>query len=315
MIITIVNRSKSLSDEDILNALRAINRQIKEDFEPYWSFGATLRLEGAVGKQANKATLPEMRGDAIIYLADKADVEGALGYHEANFRGIPYGFVFTALCKQLEESWTATLSHEALELIGDAQGNLLVQGPHPTDKHKEVFHWFEMCDAVQSETYEIDGVEVSNFVLPLYFTPGEQQGGRNDFLGRLTKGKGLHSFGVNPGGYIGFYDPQTGKHETYSAPDDKKAQERIKIKTAARFGRGYVRKHGDTTRTKEDEHKRVLNTGTTKARGGFSAGRRTQPGSKTAKPKLVKAGGKGGRLISPGKKTLPRLLKGGGKGG
>lgn len=297
MIITLVNRSKSLTDEDILTALRAINRQIKEDFEPYWSFGATLRLEGAVGKQANKATLPEMRGDAIIYLADKADVEGALGYHEANFRGIPYGFVFTELCKQLKESWTATLSHEALELIGDAQGNLLVQGPHPTDSRKEVFHWYEMCDAVQAETYEIDGVEVSNFVLPLYFTPGEQQGGRNDFLGRLTKGKGLRSFGVNPGGYIGFYNPQTCKHETYSAPDDKKAKERIKTKKAAQFGRGYVRKHGDATSAREDEHARAL-----------SSGKETQPIH-------GKAGAKGGRLISPGKKTQPRLVKAGGKGG
>lgn len=299
MIITLVNRSKSLSDEDILNALRAINRQIKEDFEPYWSFGATLRLEGAVGKNVNKATLPEMRGDAIIYLADKADVGEVLGYHEANFRGIPYGFVFTALCKKLKESWTVTLSHEALELIGDAQGNLLVQGPHPEDAKKQVFHWYEMCDAVQEQTYEIDGVEVSNFVLPLYFTPCEQQGGRNDFLGRLTKGKSLRSFGVSPGGYIGFYNPQTGKHETYSAPADQRAQERMKIKNAAQSGRGYVRKHGDATRPKEDEHKRVLNTGSGK------------PDSSTH----AKSGKTGARRISTEKKTLPRLLTGGGKGG
>jgi hypothetical protein len=319
MIITLVNRSQSLTDENILNALRAINRQIKEDFEPYWSFGATLRLEGAVGKSANKATLPEMRGDAIIYLADKADVGDVLGYHEANFRGIPYGFVFIELCKKLKESWTVTLSHEVLELIGDAQGNLLVQGPHPSDARKEVFHWYEMCDAVQEQTYEIDGVEVSNFVLPLYFTPGEQQGGRNDFLGRITKGKSLRSFGVSPGGYIGFYDPQTGKHETYSAPADKRAQERIKIKNDAQSGRGYVRKRGDATRPKEDEHKRVLNTGhsATHAKSGKTGARRVAPENKTATNKLVKgkAGGKGGRLINTEKVTLPKLRTGGGKGG
>ena len=40
-----------------------------------------------------------------------------------------------------------------------------------------------MCDAVQAESYTIDEVEVSNFVLPLYFTGGEELGG-NDFLGR-----------------------------------------------------------------------------------------------------------------------------------
>ena len=89
MIITIVNRSKTITDEQVLNVIRAINRQVSEDFEPYWSFGARLRLEGSVGIQADKQKLPEMRGDAILYLSDKTDIADALGYHEANFRGMP----------------------------------------------------------------------------------------------------------------------------------------------------------------------------------------------------------------------------------
>ena len=44
-----------------------------------------------------------------------------------------------------------------------------------------------MCDAVQAETYEIDEVDVSNFVLPLYFTGGDELGGRNDFLSRAAQ--------------------------------------------------------------------------------------------------------------------------------
>jgi len=258
MIISVVNRSKTLTDEQVQCAIRAINRQIAEDFEPYWSFGAKLRLEGAVGSALDKQTLQEMRGDAILYLWDKADVTDALGYHEANYRGIPYGFIFTTLCKKLKENWTVTLSHEALELIGDAQGNLLVQGPHPENPHQEVFHWFEMCDAVQAQSYRIDGVEVANFVLPLYFTVAEQEGGRNDFLGTITAGQGLRSFGVSPGGYVGYYDPRTRRHDTYASPDDKKAQQRIKIKGAKKVGRGYLRKRGQATVVKEDEHLRVL---------------------------------------------------------
>ena len=141
MLISVVNRAKSISDETLQCAIRAINRQIAEDFEPYWSFGAKLRLEGAIGATPNKQKLEEMRGDAVLYLWDQTDVDDALGYHEANFCGIPYGFIFTELCKQLKEEWSVTLSHEALELLGDAQGNLLVQGPHPTDPQREVFHW------------------------------------------------------------------------------------------------------------------------------------------------------------------------------
>lgn len=86
-----------------------------------------------------------------------------------------------------------TLSHEALELTADPEVNLLVQGPHPDDPNLVVFHWYEMCDAVQAETYKALGVEVSNFVLPLYFTGGEELGGRNDYLGRMYGGKTLTS--------------------------------------------------------------------------------------------------------------------------
>jgi hypothetical protein len=68
------------------------------------------------------------------------DVADALGYHDKNDGGIPYGFVFTELWRQLKESWTVTLSHEALELIGDPEGNLLIQGPHPKDRRAHVLH-------------------------------------------------------------------------------------------------------------------------------------------------------------------------------
>lgn len=258
MIISIVNRSKSISDEELQCVLRAINRQIAEDFEPYWSFGAKLRLEGKIGKSPEKEALPELRGDAVIYLWDETDVEDALGYHDKNAYGIPYGFVFTELSKKLGEQWSVTLSHEALELLGDAQGNLLVQGPHPEKPSLEVFHWFEMCDAVQSQTYKIDGIDVSNFVLPLYFTTDEQEGGRNDFLGRLTKGKGLESFGVAAGGYIGFFNPRTREHEQWSPPKDAKAKKRLAVKSSAKYGRGYLRRHTQAPTGRERAHLEVL---------------------------------------------------------
>ena len=243
MIISIVNRSGSISDKKLQGVIRAINRQIAEDFEPYWSFGAKLRLEGKIGKEPDTKALAELRGDAVIYLWDKTNIDDALGYHDKNARGVPYGFVFTELSQKLGEEWSVTLSHEALELLGDAQGNLLVQGPHPEKPALEVFHWFEMCDAVQSQTYKIDGIEVANFVLPLYFTKEEQEGGRNDFLGQLVKGKGLESFGVAAGGYVGFFNPRTRDHEQWSPPEDAKAQKRLRIKGMAKYGRGYLRRH------------------------------------------------------------------------
>jgi phospholipase C len=265
LIISVVNRSNKVDDEHLQCVIRAINRQIREDFEPYWSFGAQLRLEGKIGTAPDKQQLAELRGDAVIYLWDEVDVQGALGYHAANLRGIPYGFVFIELARELGENWTVTLSHEALELVGDAQGNLLVQGPHPAYPAIEVFHWFEMCDAVQAQTYKIDGIEVANFLLPLYFTLGEQEGGRNDFLGRLSDGNALPSFGVAAGGYIGFYNPATRRPETYSAPGDGRAQQRLQLKRKHLYGRGYMRSRQPVSVARETAHARALQASPAKA--------------------------------------------------
>ncbi len=228
MIISIVNFTDTIPDEEVQQVIRAINRQVTQDFQPYWSMGATLRLEGH-GNTEDRQAPQELRGDAIIYLWDRAaDVPNAIGYHDRNNKGLPYGFVFTDIAKKVGEPWSVTLSHEALELIGDAEVNVLAAGPNPNDPSQAVYFWYEMCDAVQAESYQIDGVAVSNFVLPLYFTVDSEEGSRNDFLGTSHNGRVLGSFGVNPGGYVGFFNPATGSNETYAA--DAMAEKRIKVK-------------------------------------------------------------------------------------
>lgn len=240
MIISVINHTNGeISDPEIHDALRAINRQITYDFQPYWSIGATLRLEGRSTPKPDGKDPRDMRGDAVLYLWNEENVDDALGFHEANNQGIPFGFVFTALAKRLGENWTVTLSHEALETIADPEVNLLVQGPHPTDPDRYVFYWYEMCDAVQSESYTLDGTEVSNFVLPLYFTGQQEMGGRNDYLGTATPP--LVSFGINRGGYVGFFDPSTNTHETVARQGDKAAAKRMEIKRQFSVSRRSVR--------------------------------------------------------------------------
>lgn len=69
MIISCINHTNGqISDEELQTAIRAINRQIEEDFVPYWSLPATLRLEGRSGKQPDEEDPAEMRGDAVIYM-------------------------------------------------------------------------------------------------------------------------------------------------------------------------------------------------------------------------------------------------------
>jgi hypothetical protein len=232
MIITIIDRSKGkLTKSEVSRAASAVNTQVKRDFAPFWGTSSKIKVADSLG---NASDYP-MQDNCVIYLQKEVDVDDALGYHATNNEGIPFGVVFTDLSEKLGEPWTVTLSHEVLELIGDPQANLTAIGPHPEKKSQVVFHWFEMCDAVQSQTYSINGVEVSNFVLPFYFTPGAQSG-RNDFLNTQ-----LPSFGVNPGGYIGFYDPVAGKDASFTR--DRRADRRFFIKGELKEARRAARYH------------------------------------------------------------------------
>lgn len=211
---------------EVRSAISAINKQIKMDFAPYWDMSAGLSYQRPSSEPPDKAK------DAILYLTD-ITIDGALGFHDWSPDGIPFGIVDPNISKQAGEDWATTLSHEALELILDSIANVTAEGPHPT-KGYTVFHWYEACDACQNDTYTIDGVQVSNFVLPPYFTRQEESRATN-FLGNK-----LPSFGVRPGGYIGYYDPKLGNHTTYMARNDARANLRWRAKT----GLGSFRRAG-----------------------------------------------------------------------
>ncbi|KQZ63595.1 hypothetical protein ASD53_18865 [Lysobacter sp. Root559] len=236
MIVSVFNLSHgAISDIRMQEVIRAINVQIARDFEPYWGFGAALRLEGHTahrGKRRFKFDPMDMRGDGVLYVLDRFDEELA-GAHETDFRGVPAGVVYLDLSKGLQEDWSVSLSHEALEMIADPQINLVVQGPHPAGLDRDVFHWFEMCDAVQAQSYLIDGIGVADFVLPLYFTPTPEPGSRNNFMGAVTVGKkafSLPSFGVAHGGYVGYFDPKKADNLTFEHEGDALAAKRRALK-------------------------------------------------------------------------------------
>lgn len=312
MVISVVNHSNGqVTDEALQRAIGAINRQITEHFAPYWSMSAMLRLEGRSAEEPDKVQPPDLRGDAIIYLWNETDVEDAIGYHFQNARGIPYGFVFTEIAQSIGEPWSVTLSHEALELLADPETNLLVMGPHPTD-NRDVFYWYEMCDAVQDETYEIDGIAVSNFVLPLYFTGTrdvDEIGARNDYLGRMHGGQTLRSFGINPGGYVGFYDPQAGDHDTFSIKGDAVAVMRLAVKSQAKETRRSVRyRQFDERQKLRHMVARMPARRTGKARGPVLASMAGQTSAlKVAPPaNLASASRRGARRRRSGQRTRPK---------
>jgi hypothetical protein len=203
----VINFSKQLSDQDVQAGVRAVNRQVAEDFMPIWGYGRTLKLVQPRFNPSDMNTLAEeqVNADSVIYIVDENLLPGALGFHDLNAADLPFGFVFVLD----PNDWTVTLSHEVLELILDPTVNLFVPGPDPRDAQNIVLHSYEACDAVERTSYMIDGIAVSNFLTPSYFTIGEAPGARNDFLGVNVK-----SFGVTQGSHIAFFDLATGQFET-----------------------------------------------------------------------------------------------------
>ena len=202
--ISVINFTE-LNDSDVQRAVRAINRQIAEDFAPVWGANWELLLHASAADPADPDSLEEepVRGEGVLYLIDESTLPGALGFHDINTAEIPFGFVF--LLNQ--DDWTVTLSHEALELIIDPTANVLVPGPDPRDPNgpNVVLHAYEVCDAVERTSYTVDHIRVSNFITPSWFFEGDAPGTRNDFLG-----VGVDSFGATPGSHLAFLDLQEG---------------------------------------------------------------------------------------------------------
>lgn len=178
VLISILNDSRKVSDDEVAAATPAFGKQLAQDFAPVW--GAVPAVE-FVPKGGN------ISGNVTAILSDTPDVEGALGYHD---RDPQTGRAYIKVFVVDGYDWRTTMSHEILELVGDAAANRWADGPDGND------YAIEMCDAVEADTYEIDGVPVSNFVYPAFLNPDAQIDDKLDHLGTLTA-----PFSMSRGGY------------------------------------------------------------------------------------------------------------------
>jgi len=112
-IIGVTNESTVITDEQVQAAMRCLQAQVTGDFYP------------AYGILAELMWLPKERkpvpGQWQLIFADTSDQAGALGYHEATANGDPIGFIFVKDDIESSSSWTATASHELMEMLGDPE--------------------------------------------------------------------------------------------------------------------------------------------------------------------------------------------------
>ncbi|MEM8767373.1 MAG: hypothetical protein AAGE43_08020 [Pseudomonadota bacterium] len=123
--LAIINFSE-IDDRDVRLALRAVNRQVVEDYMPIWGSGFYCKLHRRehLPGQPDVIEAEALRADAALFLVDRPRINAALSYCAINAAEIPVGFVFTDL-----GDWTVTLSHEVLELIVDSTLGFFLSEP------------------------------------------------------------------------------------------------------------------------------------------------------------------------------------------
>ncbi len=172
---------------DLMRVSAALQKQASRDFEPLWGVSST------VDAFASLEDVPI--GYWPIILVEHLD--DAAGVHEDK-NGQPFALV------EAGASWPLTASHECLEMLADPFGNRLIAGPSPKKSQGRVEFLVEVCDPSEADGfgYTVNGVLVSDFYTPNYFSPSKASGVQYSFTGAITAPRQ-----VLKGGYLSWHDP------------------------------------------------------------------------------------------------------------
>ena len=156
---------------DLDKLVAALGKQLQQDFVPIWGYPAKLYV-------TQNAKPDEWQ---VVFL-DDADAADALGYHDLTKNGQPISKIFVKTTIAAGEKVSVTASHELLEMLIDPGAQLWAQNNDGN------FYAYEMCDAVEAEEYQIDGIAVSDFVYPSFFEPFHKPGSvQFDRLKRISR--------------------------------------------------------------------------------------------------------------------------------
>ncbi len=168
--IGLLNNSRTPVDPLVV---AAIQRQLDEHFLPVWNLSSELYVGQSAGD------IQECGYSCVV--TDESDVPGDGGYHDVGADGRPFAKVFPDTIARAGLEFSVALSHEILEMVADPWGNARVL--YDCKNGSGALYKMEVCDPVQTNTYSIDGVRVSNFVTPQYFRQDGQA--PFDYLGIL----------------------------------------------------------------------------------------------------------------------------------
>jgi hypothetical protein len=179
--IAFINKATQPLGAPLAKLVAALQKFVDQCFVPVWGTPAKL----TVAKDFQKGKW------AMLFL-DDADQAGVLGYHDLTPDGLPLSKVFVRTTTQDGEVVSVTACHELCEMLVDPAINLCSTGP------KNLLYAYETCDAVEEETFTIDGVQMSDFVYPSWFEDFHKPGSTQfDYLKKVSR-----PFQLLHGGYI-----------------------------------------------------------------------------------------------------------------
>lgn len=159
-LIDVIRASNDLDDAAVANYVAAIQQAADNHFTPAWGIALDLRF------------IPpshDTRGCAQVWIKDRSDQAGDLGYHTDD--GHPMAYVFALDDQENDSDVCVTLSHEIWEMAVDPTCQAVmtwVDGDTVYEVGKEV------ADACEDDSlaFLIDGCKISAFVTPEYFEVG-----------------------------------------------------------------------------------------------------------------------------------------------
>jgi hypothetical protein len=215
-LIVIRSTTTLVPEEQLREIIDALQQQVTRDFQPAWGIGATI-IYGEKNQQYPNAYRINVRRTA------GEEDAGYLGYHFSE-AGYPVATIFAEEDLKDDKTISDTLSHELLEMLVDPACNLYAHrsadGVRPARGY-----FYEVCDGVQSEKYEVEGHLVCNFVYPEWFEQVWARGSRRfDHLRAVSE-----PFELLDGCYADVYERrpgQRGQFRTIWGPESSEEAQR-----------------------------------------------------------------------------------------
>jgi hypothetical protein len=163
---------------DLISAMQVY---IDEHIVPVWGTPAKL-----------VETTDFVKGAWAMVFLDTADAPGALAYHDLTPDGLPESKVFVKTTLDDHELVSVSASHELVEMLVDPATNLMTTGPDP-----KTMYAYESADPVEALSFDIQGMQMSDFIYPSYFEAFHKAGSvKFDHLNKVKK-----PFQILSGGY------------------------------------------------------------------------------------------------------------------